>query len=722
MQRLRWSSPEVPQPVVTGTVAGPLNFQLTVTQGDGQQSTCAVHDGAVTTDDNGTVAVDTGNAALDDAVATLIGREVQLGRNPWIYYDQAAVWSAAAQIADMDVHYANYWDTPAPGTVSVATGSNAITGVGTNFLSTVCNSDGTPKNNANVIIVWYLTGRVFNGVPETGRRRLWVGACQSDTHLTLTTQCCGPGTWQSDTPDGSGLQYSLQPAGALWDFSAAPANYYDNVHAYYALYFRSGIDTYLAAARKLADRFWTSPEIDRGMAFAVGVAFGQQQGRSNEVSGLVLRALDTGDGHPDMWPGLRLIWVNTRNYLVNSYPAWSNSPGAGIDPRETGYVLAQATYGAMWDPDPQWQAYCRGAIESAFQAGPAGIFPKTLDPGQHAWLQFYGMKSGFDGGKPWSGSRVVLTPGSRTVACAGNNCGWQAADFARYSVNGGNCADGSPTCGYVPVLFTDATDFPADSSHTDAASYCYPNGCTFVDENHFTLDRPYEGRPGTHGWAFGVANGTLDPNNTGVVGWGNLPYMEGILGWAFSLAGRAMACDSPGTPSNCDDATSALAYAYNARAASWIVGYGRLPTYGLSYFAGYPVCGTPAAATNTWCTRGMDAISAREIMGDAIRGLMAAYQHSPSASLKATIDTWYAGMWGKPGTNPAIPSPDGLYDVNFDGSGCDGCGQYLKAGGPYAQKFFGQHFGISNQASWPALRSGSLQPGRPISIYVKEKK
>src|ERR1051326_9385342 len=45
MQRLRWSSPEVPQPVVTGTVAGPLNFQLTVTQGDGQQSTCAVHDG-----------------------------------------------------------------------------------------------------------------------------------------------------------------------------------------------------------------------------------------------------------------------------------------------------------------------------------------------------------------------------------------------------------------------------------------------------------------------------------------------------------------------------------------------------------------------------------------------------------------------------------------------------------------------------------------------------
>jgi hypothetical protein len=183
-----------------------------------------------------------------------------------------------------------------------------------------------------------------------------------------------------------------------------------------------------------------------------------------------------------------------------------------------------------------------------------------------------------------------------------------------------------------------------------------------------------------------------------------------------------MACSGPGTPTNCDDATSALAYAYNARAANWIVGYGRLPTYGLSYFAGYPVCGTAATATNTWCTRGMDAITAREIMGDAIRGLITAYQHSPNASLKATIDTWYAGMWGKPGTNAAIASPDGLYDVNFDGSGCDGCGQYLKEGGPYSQKFFGQHFGISDQASWPALRSGGSQPGRPISIYVKHKK
>ena len=42
----------------------------------------------------------------------------------------------------------------------------------------------------------------------------------------------------------------------VWAYNSQPANYYDAVAAFYALYYRTGIDDYLTAARKLADRFW----------------------------------------------------------------------------------------------------------------------------------------------------------------------------------------------------------------------------------------------------------------------------------------------------------------------------------------------------------------------------------------------------------------------------------------------------------------------------------
>ena len=100
------------------------------------------------------------------------------------------------------------------------------------------------------------------------------------------------------------------------------------MQAYYELYYRSGIDTDLIAARKFADRFWTCMQIDRGMAFNVGEWFGAQQGRSNSVSGLVLRALDTGDGHPDMWAELHNIWVFSNYYLTIAYPVWSVNSGS----------------------------------------------------------------------------------------------------------------------------------------------------------------------------------------------------------------------------------------------------------------------------------------------------------------------------------------------------------------------------------------------------------
>lgn len=705
-QNLTWSSATAVQPTIAGFGFGPMDFQLTVTQGDGQSSTCTVHDGAVLTDSNGVVLTATGSSSLDNALATIVGPQVQLGQNPWAFYDQVAIADAAIQIADMDQDYLDYWDTSNTGTVSVTAGSHTITGSGTTFTTTFCQGPGSPTvpRSGASIIVWYLTGRTVNGAPETGRRRMMVNSCSSDTQLVASLPSNGTG-WATDAPDGSGLSYTADFYAHLWEYGGAPANYYDNVQAYYSLYYRSGIDTYLDAARKLADRFWTSPEIDRGMAFNVGDWFGAQSGRANSISGLVLRALDTFDGHPDMWDGLHNVWSYTDWLLSYAYPNWSSQ--GGIDAREYGYTLAQAAYGALWDPDPTWQAYCRSMIQSSFQTDSSGIWPKNLDSVQQGWLQWFQMKSTFDSNQPWSGSTVTLTNGSNMVACAGGNCGWQASDFAAYDLNSGSTCTGGATCGTLPVLFTDSAAFPADSSHTDPVSYCYPSGCTFVDSNHFTLDRPYGGPSGTHGWVFGVSNGSVGATAAGVVGWGGLPYMEGILGWSFDLAGTAMACDANGQPSNCDSATSSLAYSYSAMAANWITNYGLMPQYyGAAYFGGFPVCGAFPDPGNLWCNKGDTPLQSRELLGDAYRGLAAAYRRAPSQSLKAILDNWYAGMWAKPGMNAVVSSPDGQYDVTFDPTGCSGCGFFLTDGAPYSQKFFGQHFGISNEGGWGAVRQG----------------
>lgn len=755
-QRLRWSSHTVATPTLTGFTFGPLNFQLTVTaQGSGLSSTCAVHDGAVATDDNGTVVTITQNAPLDDAIATLIGPQVQFNKNPWLYYDQSAAWDAAVQMADLDVVNADwypYWNVPATGTVSVATNSNVITGYGTSFTTDFCQGPTNPSTpNGKQMILWYQTGRAFNGVPETGRAPRWIGACQSDTQMTMITSgCCGMTSWAASFPDQAGnpLTYAIRPpttGTTTWDQNMAPPNFYDNVQAYYELYYRSGIDTYLAAARKLADRFWTSPEVDRGMGYVpyFGAPF-SGPGRPNSVSGLILRALDIGDGHPDMWAGLHKIWQNNSYYnLVLAWPQYQAASEA-MDGREAGYELAQAAYCALYDQDQasdapgglSWPAYCRSMIATSFGNGNTGLFPRAIDPIENGWLTWFSARSSYDTGQTWSGSTVTLTNGSTTVSCTGTNCGFLPTDFYQYSQGSTTPCTSGTNCYSYPVLFGTAIR-PHDLTGEDSQVYCYPNPCTFIDSNHFTLDQPYNGTTGTHGWVMALdANGHLDGSNTHMVGYAGLGYMEGILGWAFGLAGRAMKCASPGVPAHCDDTIAATADSYAVMAANWIMNYGYLSAdAGMSYFGGSPTCTSPASSTNFLCTQGESVMAKREIMGDGYRGLLTGYLLTTDAGAKAAmqtaLDNWYAGMWAKPGVGtPPVSSPDGTYDNSFDATGCTihatyptytNCGSngyYLTNGAPYGEKFFGQHFGISNQATWPAYRIGGPVPSSVVTIYV----
>ena len=76
-------------------------------------------------------------------------------------------------------------------------------------------------------------------------------------------------------------------------------NYYDGgVLAAYRLYYRTGIDDHLAAARRMADLWWT-----------YGLDHGNQipYPRIAAIHGMVMRALD---GRPEMWRGIK----NYMNY------------------------------------------------------------------------------------------------------------------------------------------------------------------------------------------------------------------------------------------------------------------------------------------------------------------------------------------------------------------------------------------------------------------------
>jgi hypothetical protein len=838
MQPLRWRGRLTSTPTITGLVFGPANFQLTVTQANGQSATCVVHDGAVATDANGATEIDTGASALNSALNTLLnGSQIQYGKNPWPFYDQADMYEATARIAETDIgaepvgtppYYQPWWNTPALGTVSVTVGSHSITGSGTNFLSTVCLSDGvsngagailtsssttmtiatgsvtfttaanvagtitsnnsvvylfanggngwggpymqgtaTSANGTTITVnvthvfgsgtysswsvattgygwssylyVWYPTGRVINGVAETGRRAAVVTSCASDTQLTFSGPASG-GVWATDVPSGSGYQYTTR-AGVTtdWDYSTAPGNFYDNVQAFYELFYRSGIDTYLIAARKIADLYWTSPQVDRGYSYDIvygGVGTvnqGECIGLCDSISGLVLRALDTGDGHADMWSGLHRIWQYSAYWLGNYWLNRVNfgNYNASTDPREVGYSIAHEAYCALFDPDTTADApggitypqYCRNILYGALN----GFLTRVRDPYQKAWLNIYiPGRSTFDTGKSWSGSTVTLTNGSTAVTCTGTNCGWVAQDFVTYSN------------AYPPFLFTGdgtagtATAFPVSSASTDSVAYCTPNPCTFIDSNHFTLDRPYQGVTGTHGWMntqSGVSPPYSVPEN--VVGFGEDSFMEGILGWGFYLDSLAMACTAPNTPAGCDSGTSSLAQSYSIDAATWLINYAYISsTGGMQYFAGYPQC-VPASVTNASCTLNESSVAQREIFGDSSRGIMTAYSMTGNATVKSVMDKWYAGMWAKPGVgNPPVASPDGTYDLSFDASSCtvntthpiytncqSGYGYWIEDT-PFGHKFFGQHFGISNQASWPVVRNGGPIPSSFATLYV----
>jgi hypothetical protein len=217
-----------------------------------------------------------------------------------------------------------------------------------------------------------------------------------------------------------------------------------------------------------------------------------------------------------------------------------------------------------------------------------------------------------------------------------------------------------------------------------------------VDATHFTLNTAYEGITGTHGWAIS------DTSYYPVVGYGQQPYAEGLISFAFDLASQAIADTNP--------IGSATYRSYNVSAANWVKTYGYRPaTKGMFYFAQFVNCQYPISDSNGACTTGYTTAQSRMLGMETERGMAAAYKYNGDASLKAFVDTLYNAQWAKPATCPARSTmcvPDGSYVSDYDDGGWNMTGTPPIGEAP---KYFGQAFGVSALSAWPAYRIGGLQ-------------
>jgi hypothetical protein len=659
---VRWFGQDTARPVVTGTVFGSYVFQLTVTDSSGQSSFCRVKHGFTATDRNHLVI--TWNSAMD----MLLGPMIQYGTNPWPWFDDRHRADADLQAANLDTYFRPYWetDTLGAGTVTVTAGSTTVTGVGTSFTTSLCQGPGDPTTPQQLgglnmrLIVWYP-----NASEEGyGLREMKVNSCQSDTMATIDA-------WGTDVADchGGGCRYSMRsPLYSNWTSNSAPANFYDAVAAFYSLYYRSGIDDYQTAARKLADRFWKY-RLDSGMTILPSP-------RNVSLLGMILRALD---GRPDMWPGLDHQFnsavgsLTTSDTFLDASRRTDGSHWGLWDIREMAYHLAMVSYCAMLDPSSTMRESCKSAL--SYNMSHMWNWSQAYDG---SWQQLYSPEDSKQ--HSWSTPPTTVSLVHGSTAVVGTGTAWSSSMFS--------------TMRYM--VFLPTTDRPTNFQGQEPTYYTIMSS-QFIDETHLTLDRPYEGTTGTHGWML---------DYVGAVGWGTQPFIEGILGLAFDFTAKALA--------ETDPTTAALARSYTVSIANWERDYGyHSAVKGMYYFSGPVNCLAPIPESSTWCTANNTAAQARVLNAESLRAVMLAYSYSGDASLKAFADTLYNAMFGKAGYCPSgsdVCVPDGQYlgDLN------DGVGWYM-TGTPTGHgwhKYFGMFFGIGAGSDWPAYRAGGPRVSR----------
>ncbi len=461
---LQFSSQADINPTVQGLIAGSYTMQLTVTDSSGQHTTCSTKYGAVATDANGSVIIS------NPVHAQILGPMIASFASPWAAEPQQHIAYANLIIQKMtnpnsstacsgpcQFQFFDYWNQAQAGTVTVSNGSQTVTGVGTAFQTLFCGGPGntTPINaGSTAIVIWYPIASSY-GLPSgtTGRRTGQVTNCASQTSMTVNFPTF-TNSWVTDTYvlAGSGLSYAyVETNGAAsqgpngiggWLVGAYPGNYYDNVKALYAAWYRTGIDDYLLAAEVLADRWWSYPAIDKGIPYESSnsgnpwgfIAIGH---RSLALSGLFLRNSDTVNPPPyDYDPGLRTIvdylqGQGTPNgSLTLTCPTGPVILTCSQDVREQGYALGWVALYTLYGHNSATVANSLAAVSRDMNNrwGQCQRVTSTSDgicrQGDNVGSNQTGFKSSWSQGagnfpvQVISGSNVVTAQGGGTFSAA----------------------------------------------------------------------------------------------------------------------------------------------------------------------------------------------------------------------------------------------------------------------------------------------------------------
>jgi hypothetical protein len=755
-QQVQWANARTATPTISGFIAGPLNFQLTVTDGSGLSSSCTVHDGAVATDDAGNVAL------ADSRTANILGPLIQWGSPnvTWPFLDSSAkLWSdmlganQGTLTPGMSIsNYIDEWNIAAPGSVTISYGDLRVYGTGTTFQSSFCaGGKWVPANSYNSLVFWYPNAAIPGGF---GRRIKPVGKCVSDTVVDLqitwsdddgssastynldappgfsytagqtltwrpTMSCAGgpttvnvnglgpvplkkadgftnpaPGdcahstsptrginllyngtvmiiqgttdyswyAWKTLPGTTAGMQYAAWGGGSFisWTGQITNINFYDNVVAFYAMYYRSGIDTYLKYARWLADKWWSMPYHDSG--------YGEFEwdARNEAVTGLYLRAIDQDNtlgspGASPMWAGLK---NETDNFYRQDIHRDSTNGEIVGDIRESGYSYSFVALCAAYFPDPVYAATCRADVNTAITQ----VLAKQRQS-DGSWQGVYGSDVGVPNnwiGQTASGT-VTVTPGSATVTLTGAT--WSASHF--------------------PAHFFTVGD-PWNPATRDNGYY----NATYIDATHIQLDRPYSDN------CTPQCSGRYWIDGTTYCGFGTQPFMLGIMGEFFHQAYIALSMD----PQYASPAAQAKSYL--ADATNWLTSTGvQESRRGLWYMAGAGIC-AGANPVDPNCTS-PDIPQTRSLNAEVLGTLAFGYLDHPSAALKARIDDLYSAVYAK---YPTDPGYDGIYLSSMDLAGFN----YITQN-PKWQGFF---YGMGRNAAWPSARQGGLRPDNLVTAYI----
>ncbi len=629
--------------------------------------------GAVVSDDNGVVVVS------DPNINQLLGPMIRHGANPWTWFDERAITFADFQIDQLKgtngapAFWSNApWQTNLSGTLTLVQGNATIVGTGTQFQRDFCGGGGftRPTSKYAQIYIKYNSAEY----PGTqGLARYNVIRCNSQTSMTVNAG------WAHATGTQTGIQYA-RADGSLagwWTNSNTPGNYYDNVLAFYTLYYRTGLTKYRDAARTLARNWWYGPFYDRGKNYdtlSMGgnfIAAGPARGQS--ITGLFLWALESGE---NIWPGMNYVLTYQKGvgYDFALSRNWVTQIG---DLREQGYITAAYALAARYHPDSAMRTQYRNILKQYINLFWA---PLQLPTGE--WANTSPQNATYAGA-----SSVTVTNGSNEIRLNGGT--WTPGTFCV-----GDCGAGAYKAWVWFFKERANAELPGKTNADLGGDTVYYRVTNVTSSTTATLDRAYSGASGTKGAIV-----------SSIVGFGTQPFMMALTAGVFGT----YVYDTMQFYGDWPEATKVKQFTIDA--GMWLVRNEAYDSRGHFLYGASGFLNCVALPNSPGCDGGS------VLNGEAMRGIAAYYLFTRSYAARSQGDDLYTAVWCKPtgGWRCGEPGYVGSHGWYLEDPST---GFMLNRTDPRTNKWFGFFFGYGFGATWPAARVGGLSEASKSNVQI----